>query len=157
MINFDIPIEQYEGTIPEGSGSSKKPTPGMYVCKIVKSEITKSKSGNPMLVLSLDIAEGNFTGAFSKYPRRWFQVVSNKVGQSVVSAVIKAVVESNVGMIDPNIINSKEFDESVLTGLIIGAKFVEGDKGYLNIETLCAASVARSLAEQPKENNSIPF
>lgn len=37
---------------------------GGYICRIIHSELLKSKSNNLMLVLSIDIAEGEFQGHF---------------------------------------------------------------------------------------------
>ena len=39
---------------------------GGYVCKIVQAQDTNSKSGKPMLVLLLDIAEGKYKDYFAK-------------------------------------------------------------------------------------------
>lgn len=40
--------------------------PGAYVCTIINAEITASKAGNQMLVLHIDIAEGEFSGFFRR-------------------------------------------------------------------------------------------
>lgn len=39
---------------------------GGHICKIMKVEETKSKAGNDMIIISLDIAEGDQKDYFSK-------------------------------------------------------------------------------------------
>jgi len=44
--------------------------PGAHICKITSAQWTKSKSGNDMLMLECDIAQGDFKGFYEKsqYP-----------------------------------------------------------------------------------------
>ena len=51
-------------------GEFIKLPPGGYVCTVVNAEITYSKNGNPMLVLYLDIIEGEFKSYFADATKR---------------------------------------------------------------------------------------
>lgn len=51
---------------------------GGYICHIVNAELTKSKAGNDMLVLYIDIAEGEFANYFKNQTDREKQFDSNK-------------------------------------------------------------------------------
>lgn len=53
---FDIPAAN--------PGDFSRLPAGGYVCRIINAEFTNSKAGNLMLVLFIDIAEGNFQGYF---------------------------------------------------------------------------------------------
>lgn len=53
----------YDKTEAFGSGFKSLPNGG-YVCKIVKAEETKSKSGKDMIHIAFDIAEGDYKGYF---------------------------------------------------------------------------------------------
>lgn len=45
-------------------GDNVKLPPGGYICQIKQAEITKSRSNKEMLILYLDIIEGEYTGYF---------------------------------------------------------------------------------------------
>lgn len=51
-------------------GEFVKLPPGGYVCKIVNAEIAYSKAGKPMLILYLEIFEGEFKGYFADATKR---------------------------------------------------------------------------------------
>lgn len=83
---------------------------GGYVCKIVGIKETKSKSGNPMINIAIDIAEGEEQGRFeqaykasARDDKQWpcviYQVTENKDGNTngYFKAFTDAVVESNAG------------------------------------------------------------
>lgn len=64
-MTFTKPLD-YDNTtpLPENGGRQRLPKGG-YVCKILSVEETESKQGNPYLLLSLDIAEGEYIGFFA--------------------------------------------------------------------------------------------
>ena len=68
-----IDLKGYEDAQAVLPGEFAKLPAGGYVCGVVHAEITKSKAGNPMLVLYLDIVEGEF----AKYFRDAFDRVRN--------------------------------------------------------------------------------
>ena len=60
-------IEGYD-TAQALTGEYERLKPGGYICKIIAAKEEKSKSGNRMLTLALDIDEGENKGFFMK---RW--------------------------------------------------------------------------------------
>ena len=60
-------IEGYE-TAQALTGEYERLKSGGYICKIIAAKEEKSKSGNRMLTIALDIAEGEHKGFFMK---RW--------------------------------------------------------------------------------------
>lgn len=58
-------IEGYE-TAQALTGEFERLKPGGYICKIIAAKEEKSKSGNRMLTLALDIDEGEYKGFFMK-------------------------------------------------------------------------------------------
>ena len=65
-------------TAATASGDFSSPPPGGYVCSIVNAEFLNSKAGNLMLVLYLDIAEGDFCSFFKNATARARNFDSNK-------------------------------------------------------------------------------
>lgn len=59
-----IDLKGYEDVPATAPGEFTKLPAGGYVCQVINVEITNSKAGNPMLVLFLDIAEGDFQHHF---------------------------------------------------------------------------------------------
>jgi hypothetical protein len=143
MITFNKPVNEHTS----GGGGKEKPT-GYFVVKISKSFSSTSKAGNnPMWVIECDICEGKYTEFFKKYPLVWRQVINNEVGEEIASTTIQRIVESNEGMIDPTVITSNTFDESMVNGLIVGAK-LEVEKGmngkdYCKVKNFCSVEYAR--------------
>lgn len=119
-------------------GNFQKIKPDGYICKVFNAEIVNSKAGNPMLVLYLDIDEGDFKGYFSKLSYRskpfssdvkwdnsaiYRQLLfdnNNKVS-SYFKGLLTCFLNSN-----PNInLNLRDFDPISLRGLLIGFIFAE--------------------------------
>lgn len=145
-IDFGTPIN----ATPNPTGGFKKPVPGGYKCKIVSSKIAPSKaSGKPTWYIELDIAEGDFKGAFAKFPRKYNQSLNTELGKQIASRIIRQIVgePDNKGLIDPAIAESSTFDESTVNGLIIGAIFEQKGK-WLDVKTLCSSEYA--LTNAPK-------
>jgi hypothetical protein len=101
---------------------------GAYVCRIMRAEDTISKTGKKMLVLSLDIAEGEHSGHFSKmhggmlaskpsaaWPCAYRQLTE---GSSLpfFKGAMTAIEESNSGY-------KWGWDERTLAGKLVGAVF----------------------------------
>ena len=109
---------------------------GGYVCRIINAELANSKAGNLMLVLSIDIAEGDFqnyfknaTDAARKFnpEKKWDnsgiyrQLVFDKSGRvaSFFKGLITCIERSN-----PNRkINIADFEPLSLRGLFCGFIF----------------------------------
>ncbi len=113
------------------AGDFQKPPPDSYVCKVVLSKATLSKSGRPMLVLDLDIAEGPFSGWYTRdndhradmgYDPKWLRMYQLSDGKSagLFKRLLKNFERSNAGYDLAEHCNGKIFDEKSLKGLLIG-------------------------------------
>ena len=117
-------------TLPE-AGDFKKPPPDSYVCKVILVKATQSKSGRPMLVLDLDIAEGPFSGWYTRdndhradmgYEPKWLRMYQLADGKSagLFKRLLKNFERSNPKYQLASHINGKIFDEQSLKDLLIG-------------------------------------
>ena len=128
------------------------PAPGAYILGIVSAEATQSKSGNDMLVLSLDIADGEFKGHYRRKQEQFGgskllkhrRVTSTETSLPYFKGDIKAIEESNNGF-------KFDFDESKLRGKFVGGmlgeKEFEGRDGEiattLEVSFLCSVEKVR--------------
>lgn len=119
-------------------GEFSKLPPGGYVCRICLADILNSKAGNPMLVLFVDIADGEFKNFFKDAASRvksfdiskqwdnsaiYRQLLFDKDG--TVSRFLKGLL-STFQQSNPNLqINLRDFDPNVLRGSLIGFVFAE--------------------------------
>jgi len=117
--------ENYDTAIPINTGEFTQVPPGGYIMRIVNVEIKKTKTGKEMMVLNLDIAEGEYANYFtdrfledsknnpvSNWKCRYYQLTS---GSSVgfFKGMIKSIEKSNDGYLF-------DFDESKLTWKLVG-------------------------------------
>ena len=133
-----IDLKGYEDVQPVTPGEFPKLPAGGYVCQIIHADLTKSKADNPMLVLYIDIAEGDFTGYFKDSSSRvksfrsdskwdnsgiYRQLIFDKDGNTsrFFKGLITCIEKSN-----PNFkISPRAFDEQKLRGLYLGCLFAE--------------------------------
>jgi hypothetical protein len=108
----------------EGITFQNKPEAGPYVFKIVNAETATAKeSGNEMIVLSLDIAEGPFAGFYKKISEQYgknkyikhYRVTSNV---PYFKGDITSIEKSNPGF-------AFDFDEKKLIGKVVGGNLRE--------------------------------
>lgn len=109
---------------------------GGYVCRIINAEIVKSKAGNLMLVLFIDIAEGDFQGFFKNATdnarnfdpkKKWDnsgtyrQLIFDSAGRIArfFKGLISTVEQSNSNFR----ININDFDPASLRGQLCGFVF----------------------------------
>lgn len=133
-----IDLIGYEETTAVLPGEFSKLPAGGYVCHIVNAEITNSKAGNPMLVLYIDIIEGEFARHFrdafdrvrsSRPDIKWDnsgiyrQLIFDKSGKvsSFFKGLLTCIEKSN----NRFYFNPRTFDEQILRGCIIGFIFAE--------------------------------
>jgi hypothetical protein len=109
-------------------------------------------NGNTVWELGLDVADGPSAGKFAKFPRKIWQAVSNPVGKSIAKQMIKTIINSNVGMVNNDVLNEKSFDPSIVIGLCVGAIAEASPKGFTTIKSLCNIRVV----EQQTDDN-LPF
>lgn len=108
-------------------GGNFTPPAGGYIGKIKGVKLTKSKAGKDMLVFTLDIAEGEFAGYFTKrYERR---LETNENAKYPANGLYRQVVEGDsLGRFKGLIMALEEsnpkfewnWDESKLVGLRVG-------------------------------------
>lgn len=141
---------------------------GGYVCKILDANFGKSKaSGNEMLILKIDVAEGDFTNNFTNTVARfnqenwpnaatYRQMLFDKQGDadSRFKGLIRILQECNPGFVA----NIDDFDEKVLVGKMCG--FVFGDEEYPkqdgSIGIRAAVRTPKILDDIRKGNFKIP-
>ncbi|GHU59950.1 hypothetical protein AGMMS49975_28250 [Clostridia bacterium] len=120
------------------AGESQTLPPGGYVCEIRQASISESKSGNEMLVLCLDISEGEFKGFYkaqfsdrtannsTNAEAKWGCVYRQLTGGSSTrffKGLITSIEESNESY-------KWNWNEATLKGKKIGAVF--GREQYEN-------------------------
>ena len=121
------------------SQSSKLPADG-YVCKILKTELTQSSSGNEMLLFALDIHEGVYKGFFkekfefkkadnpsAKWPCILYQLTRGKSAGYFKSLILN-IEKSNPGYS----FKASNFDEASLINKLIGIVFREEEWKFNN-------------------------
>ena len=121
--------------------------PGGYICRIVEAKEQHSKSGRNMLVLGLDIAEGEYKDFYlkqfqrrheenpdTKWPCLYYQLTDgDSVGR--LKGLLMALEESNEGFS----LASWDWDEKKLKKLLCCGVFREEE--YLNQEGKVRTSV----------------
>ena len=150
--------------IPAANPGEFTPLPaGGYVCRIINAELANSKAGNLMLILFVDIAEGDFKGFFKtatdkarkfNSDKKWDnagiyrQLIfdsSNRVSR-FFKGLITCIENSN-----PNFkININDFEPSVLRGLFCG--FIFALEEYQRRDESLAE---RAVIKFPKSTNDI--
>ena len=111
-----IPTWQ-EGTFP------KLPAGG-YVCIVKKVSVEDNKNNKPMLVLEIDILEGEFKGFFknSQYPPKIFRNIFDK--DNKISPFFKGLL-ANFGDSNGFSVVGGMFDEKILLNKSIGVVFAD--------------------------------
>lgn len=107
---------------------------GNYVCKVMSVEETQSKAGKPMIIVNLDIAEGQFADYFTKQWRadtrdnkKWgcrvYQLVNDYQDSTKTSqgfkTFITSVEKSNKGFA----VQWGDSFEACFKGKLVGAQF----------------------------------
>lgn len=128
------------------TGEYHRLPPDGYVCKVLDAVESRTKTGKPLLVLTLDIAEGKykdfFKGNLDKAPKM-FQLIYSKDGS--ISPFFKGLL-TNFERSNPTLkVVGDYFDEKILVGMFIGVIFGEEDFIY-NDEVKTAVKPQYSLA-----------
>lgn len=115
---------------------------GGYICRIINAELIKSKAGNLMLVLAIDIADGQFAGHFKALTinaqkfdanKKWDnsgiyrQLLCDNSNQRISSffkGLITCIEKSN----DNFKVNINNFEPDSLRGKLCG--FIFGEEEY---------------------------
>ena len=163
-------IEGYE-TAQALTGEYERLKPGGYICKIIAAKEEKSKSGNKMLTLALDIDEGEQKGFFMK---RFEELKKenqdpNKEVKYPNAAIYHQMLEGNekaVGFLkglmtsleasNPNF--KWNWDEKKLVGLKCGAIFGEEEYEKMDgsIGISCKVKFIRTIKCIQENNFKVP-
>lgn len=141
----------YDQAKPRG-GVRNEPQRGGYILGIINAETKMSTNNNEMLVLKMDIAEGEFQGHFREISDavqkdlllKHYRVTDSEKSIPYFKGDIKAIEESNQGFVF-------NFDEKTLRGKKVGAVLIneeyvarDGDvKTCLKIAYICNAQKIR--------------
>lgn len=124
MIQLD---EEFTTTEAATGGAYDPPTPGGYVFQVVSVSDKPSNAGNAMVTLELDIADGNFAGAFAKFPKRYFQLVNGE-HLPYFKGMLRSFKESNSEEKMRGVVNqSLQFDSSKLLKALVGGCLREAE------------------------------
>ena len=152
-------IKGYEQEKTAVMGESNKLEAGNYLCKILNAKCENSKSGNPMLILQFDIAEGDF----KDYYRQSFETnkkvdanttfkgvfYQNMTGASLkfYKGVLTSIEKSNNIKID----GENGFDSEILKGKVFLGRF--GEEEYLgNDNQVKAITKLRFISSTDKKD-----
>ena len=163
-------IEGYE-TAQALTGEYERLKPGGYICKIIAAKEEKSKSGNKMLTLALDIDEGEQKGFFMK---RWEELKKerkdpNEEVKFPNTAIYHQMLEGNdkaIGFLK-GLMTSLEasnsnfkwnWDEKKLVGLKCGAIFGEEEYEKMDgsVGISCKVKYIRTIKCIEEKNYKIP-
>ena len=166
-----IDLKGYEDVPAVLPGEFAKLPAGGYVCRVIDAKLTKSKAGNPMLVIFIDIAQGEFQGHFkdafdrvrsSRPDIKWDnsgiyrQLIFSNDGK--VSRFFKGLLtcfeKSNSGFS----FNPHSFTEETLIGSFIGFVFAEEEYKKLDgsIGTRVFAKFPRTVNDIQNGNFKVP-
>lgn len=172
MIQLD---QEFTTTEASQGGGFEPPPAGGHILRVLAASDTPSKAGNDMVTISLDIAEGEFAGAFEKYPKKFFQLV-NGDHLAYFKGMLKSFEESNPPAKMKAVLSGLQFNPEKLVGLLIGACLREteyiakdGSVGVgLEIWYLCPVSdvpeikvpalkkLPKGTAQRPQGNRAPP-
>lgn len=143
---------------------------GGHICKIMKVEERKSQSGKDMVVISLDIEEGEQKGYYAEQYRndnrtdkKWgcvvYQLIEDKDGNTSkgFKTFIEAVKKSNPGFNEDAIWNDKfcDYFKNKLIGGVFGREQYKNAQGAFKWSTKCVnfrpVDVIREGVEVPAD------
>ena len=104
---------------------------GGYVCLVVYATLGKTKNDNPQLILTLDIAEGQYAGFYKNvdnYSPKHYQVIYDRNGK--ISPFFKGLLENFEKSNSDFKVVDRNFDERKLINKKIGVIF--GEEEYLS-------------------------
>lgn len=150
--------------VKESAKLGGRPTPGAYVCKVMRVQDSVSKSGRPMLVIDLDILGGPFDRFFSHdndsraernlEPKwlRYYQVYDGRA-VGIFKKMLRDFDRSNESFIAPA--QGGFFNERSLEGLQIGA-LCDGEEYAYNDKTLLDLRPAQLYSVEEILGGKIP-
>ena len=155
--------QNYDDTTAKSFGEFETLDPGGYICRILKADATKSKSGKDMLVLEIDVAEGESKGFFQRKleresetnkEARWKCIYRQLTGGNSTGffkGLITAIEESNRGY-------TWNWEEKTLEGKIVGGVFgreqweYNGKTGFKpEIKYVCSIETIKKGVKAPED------
>lgn len=122
-----IPLDkEYTTTEAAEGGQYELPPPGGYILQCIEASDKPSNAGKAMVTLSFDIAEGEYQGAFAKYPKKFFQLVNGE-HLAYFKGMLKAFEESNSAQAMAGVVKDLQFDSSKLVKRLVGASIREAE------------------------------
>lgn len=122
MIEFDV--ASWENTSSLQDGEFRKLPADGYVCMVTNASVEKSQKGTLQLVLTLDIAEGEYAQMFKdgNHAPRYFKAIYTK-NSNKISPYFKGLITNFINSNTDFIFNGGKFNERSLIGKKIGMVF----------------------------------
>lgn len=117
----------YDTAEAKTGGDFSQPEAGGYIFRILDVEETTSKAGNDMIVLNMDIAEGEFKNYYAElhkrldlknWPLKYYQLV-NEDNADYYKGMIQSVAKSNPSFRD-EAFTGPEHDIGALEKMLVG-------------------------------------
>lgn len=109
--------DNYEQTEAQEGGAFQRPPSDGYIFDVLDCQEAVSSNNNPMVVFSLDIAEGPHKGAFAKFPIKFYQLCTGD-HTARFKGVMSAMGKSNPGRPAP--VSNGFFDSVKAKGMKVG-------------------------------------
>lgn len=167
---IDLIAAGYDKVIGANPGEFLSLPAGGYICNIVNAEITKSKAGDPMLVLFLDIAEGDFKRYFNDITTRARKLTPDKRWDN--GGIYRQLIYAKDGRVSPFLkgllamiiknnptckIRFDHFDPEFLIGLQLGFVFGAEESEYNGkVFTKVFPKFPKDLADIREGNFTVP-
>jgi len=152
-MDFGTSIKGIESSV--GGAGKAFPEAKGYQGVILKAEDKYSSKGTPMMVLTVDIADGQFKGFFEG-KGLIYQTYGNDIGKSILKGIIETAQKENPANIVGADFTATGFNEQKLVGckvgLVLDWKWSEKhSKYFLNPGFICPADKAleRVAKERP--------
>lgn len=122
-----------------------------YKCQILKAEIKDNRKGNPMIVLALEICEGDYAGFFQD---KWQKKKNSSDKPNEVKYPNDGIIYTNIYDAEGN--TSRNF-KGLCTSLEEGGVTVWDDKDVLQIQNFKNAKVGVLFRREENEWNGKTF
>lgn len=164
---MQIDLKGYNEAEAVDMGGFKRLPAGGYVCRVQAVRADKSQAGNDIVVLRLDIAEGEYSGYFSKdymhslkrfgeqafWKGTYTQATSGK-SIGFFKGLLEAFKASNAGY-EPHFSDKGDWDEQELRGKFIGFVFREETSPSTG-KTAIVARFPKDVAAIKSGNFTVP-
>jgi len=137
-----------------GGGGFEMPPCTGYPFRVVDVKDTTNKKGSPMLEIYLDIAMGDYEGAFEKFPKIQYVPYGDEAGRARLKGTLDLIIGQNKAMFpEDDVFANGTFDEQRLIGCVTGGVLkwdTYNGKNYLKINYLCTPEEAQKAKVIPE-------